>query len=112
MKLTKEQSDWLKNKFLQYQDDSEYGDVYIKNRHLIDLFKECTEKEFPDLKMYVSSCAIAGEPIKIYRTTDVDLGCACDLELKTLARYTHFTSDQFKEFTASCNKIVEWLDER
>lgn len=41
IKLTKEQADWVINKFINYyEDDSEYGDIHIKRRHFDDILKE------------------------------------------------------------------------
>lgn len=120
-KLTKEQAAGLIAEIKEVAkiapDDVESVHDYLIGRgtmirHIEKIINQCIEKEFPELEMQV----LDGDYVSI----EADTGCGRD-ECKTSKEMViwidagsqaslHLSKEQFKQFTAGCNKIVEYLE--
>lgn len=104
-KLTKEQSEWLIERFGKtYWAQTQEG--LLDQKTIRQIVKECTEKEFPTLK------AITGhDEVVSVRLADYSLPGKV-IRIETETNISEFDYDYFKEFAEGVNKIVEWIEEQ
>jgi len=110
-KLTKEQAEWLiKSLELHmgrvYKPDSNSEVVGWKKT--LEIINQCTEKEFPKIDMNVIHPDFPGRQRISAQQAHFDKSiCVCVDGLNCF-----LTSEQFKQFTTGCQRIVEWLQEQ
>lgn len=110
-KLTVEQSHWLLENLSRLKPQCRTdGESWVKEEKMVQIINQCTEKPFPEL--YISQMGCDADAIRIYSNKSTENSCECNIELYTITKFTHFTKDEFKQFTEGCNKIVSWLDEQ
>jgi len=111
MKLTKEQSEWFKERIkdLYFNNYPGSNDAHNYSLDVKDIINQCTEKEFPAFKFEVLSnedegmCTI-DKPVK---------GSTADVKLELFnGELAFFNKKQFKRFAEGVNKIAEWIDEQ
>ncbi|MCW1908604.1 MAG: hypothetical protein KIH63_004655 [Candidatus Saccharibacteria bacterium] len=121
-KLTKEQAEYLLSIFggaefgYAHFFGSKSAELCLNYKQAVNLIHEATEQEFPSFKLVTSGssinvlnmCSEEGENhvcneaifIKIHNST------------WNQKAYIIVNPEEFKEFTANCNKIVKWLEEQ
>ena len=103
-KLTREQADWLIEKVMDNVRTGEFADVVYADE-IENIINQCTEKEFPSIHMRPKH-AEDTEEVKVY-TGWCDGSNGNCIILFSLEEYTHFNKEQFKQFTAGCQKICQ-----
>lgn len=114
--LTKEQAEGLKLHMQTYKCShftrKEEGILYTLRPEyvfgLFDLIDECTENEFPHIRLEADLGSV-----EVLQTSgnEISLGMSWSNVSSTIDLLP-LNFEQFKEFTAGCNKIVEWIKEQ
>ncbi len=103
-KLSKEQAEWLiehiRSKYNVYCTKCTINCNVDTDKYLEKVINQCTEKQFPELKV--------GEGPLVYVTNIYKLK---KTSIDTFGITAHLTTDEFKQFVEGCNKIVEYLNE-
>ena len=109
-KLTSEQAEWL----IGQLGGATTGIKLLNMDAVKAIIKQCTEKEFPGLRMNIEGNA---KLLSVMYKNDI-------VKDANLISFVHknicydsydifnFTYDEFKQFTEGCQKIVGWLEGR
>lgn len=111
--LSKEQRDWLIEKFRETNHmrfkagtNEDIRHSFILEEDVKQIINQCTEKEFPEFHFLDrNEVPYSVGHAQFYKMVVISPLNSLDV---TLA----FRPEEFKQFTAGCNKIVEWLDEQ
>lgn len=106
--LTKEQAEWLIEKLNKTPVETiKYngGDLvlkYFESDSVLKIINQCTEKPFPELKLDTA----CNSQVNIgKRDLDNDI-----MHINIPNEYAYFTPEEFREFVAGCNEVMEWID--
>ena len=103
-KLTKEQAEWLIERFDETRmiQDS-FGRLYKSDVEKI--INECAEKKFPEFVMSITTWDRYCLSFEQFDKDGIKICC-------NKAPWLRFSFDEFKQFAEGVNKIVEWLKEQ
>ena len=114
-KLTKEQAEWLIERFKEKHTKEFTYFVVNGFEAAIEIINQCAEKEFPgftvdlhDYEKNIVGCIFLSD----YIGADMR---HVELRMRTPNKIDSWTTlfpCEFKQFTEGCQKIVEWLNEQ
>lgn len=111
-KLTKEQAEWLIEKLSckSYKQETRYGHNECEVNDIVEMLdiketiNQCTEKEFPDLRIDISDHS----QIHLNRDTRNN----AQVSINVVNEYAYLNAHEFKLLTEGCVKICAWLKEQ
>ncbi len=108
-KLTREQSEYLIGNIdalhTQYCGKCAINVSHYRDEELKHLIKQCTEKEFPEFEVPYAMLRVLHDHSNAPRSIRLEMG-----NLSSADAIKWLDESEFKEFTAGCNKIVEYLE--
>ena len=107
-KITKEQRTHIINKMSSGLLTDNSNPFLYTQGHIIEALNECTENEFPHIRLEADLGSV-----EVLQTSgnEISLGMSWSNVSSAIALLP-LNFEQFKEFTAGCNKIVEWIKEK
>lgn len=110
-KLTKKQADWLIERI--QHDFGGWSGLPIEQcmPDLKRCINQCTEKEFPEFNGEAEEDEICIVLSK-YKTAPIRVAITIKTNPDNDNDCVYFKAHEFKQFTAGCNKVVEWLEEQ
>ena len=109
-KLTREQAEWLIQNILKSRAEQLFGRNAYHEEVVLKVINQCTAKEFPYFnfaKVDIGSIELNGS---IHRPEHITIGMQYN-NVTGIIACMDLSHDEFKEFTAACQRICEWIDE-